>query len=105
MDRIKNKISVILIVILLLIGGYYLGIKYPPSRIINIMHAQDRFENFLDDHSLLKRTIDIIETNFYKPIEEEDLIKGMVDSLNDPYSVFYFCSTLSFYFHCYFFKR
>ena len=89
MDRIKNKISVILIVILLLIGGYYLGIKYPPSRIINIMHAQDRFENFLDDHSLLKRTIDIIETNFYKPIEEEDLIKGMVDSLNDPYSVFY----------------
>jgi len=89
MHRIKNKILVILIVILLLIGGYYLGIKYPPSRITNIMHTQDGFENLLDDHSLLKRTIDIIETNFYKPIEEEDLIKGMVDSLNDPYSVFY----------------
>ncbi|MEA3312956.1 MAG: S41 family peptidase [Caldisericota bacterium] len=89
MHRIKNKISVILIVVLLLVGGYYLGLKYPPSRIINIMHTQDGFENLIDDHSLLKRTIDIIENNFYKSIKEEDLIKGMVDSLNDPYSVFY----------------
>lgn len=89
MHKIKNKISAILIVILLLFGGYYLGIKYPPSRIINIMRTQDGFKNLLDDHSLLKRTVDIIENNFYKSIKEEDLIKGMVDSLGDPYSVFY----------------
>jgi len=90
MNKVKRSISVILVVILLLLGGYYLGAKYPPSSIVNSIYAPSIFPNSLiKDHSLLERTADIIENNYYKPVKEDDLIKGMVDSLDDPYSVFF----------------
>jgi carboxyl-terminal processing protease len=43
-----------------------------------------------EDHALRAEIIDKIEDNFYKPVEEEELeeasLRGIVESLDDPYS-------------------
>ncbi len=88
-NKIKKTISIITIVILLF-GAYFIGAKYPPSTLIKSIHTPAVFPKALiKDHTLLDRTADIIEDNYYKPVKEYDLIKGMVNSLNDPYSVFF----------------
>jgi carboxyl-terminal processing protease len=37
----------------------------------------------------LNQTFDILQNNFYKKISSDGLIKGMVNSLNDPYTAFF----------------
>ena len=43
-----------------------------------------------EDRALRAELIDTIEDNFYKPVDEskleDDSLKGIVESLNDPYS-------------------
>ncbi len=88
-NKVKKGISIIVIIILLF-GAYFLGAKYPPSILISGMHTPTVFPKVLiKDHTLLNRTADIIEDDYYKPTKEYDLIKGMVNSLDDPYSVFF----------------
>ncbi|MFU2157757.1 S41 family peptidase [Caldisericum sp. AR60] len=74
------KRNIILIVILLImisfIAGYFVGFRYP----LGVSQT--------GSHILLTRTADYLLSNFYKPITEDELIKGMVNSLNDPYTVF-----------------
>jgi carboxyl-terminal processing protease len=90
MQKINKIISIILVALFFLSAGYYLGIKYPPTVLLQSMQPSNVFPKaLLRDHSLLTRTAEIIEDNYYKPVTEEDLIKGMVNSLDDPYSVFF----------------
>lgn len=73
----KNFILAIVLVTLgSFIAGYFVGFKYP----IGVSTTSE--------HVLLTRVADYLLSNFYKPITEEQLIKGMVNSLSDPYTVF-----------------
>ncbi|BAL81038.1 S41 family peptidase [Caldisericum exile] len=73
----RNTIlTVILLLIVSFVAGYFVGFRYP----IGVSKTSS--------HLLLTRTADYLLSNFYKPITEEELIKGMVNSLNDPYTVF-----------------
>lgn len=72
----NSALVVILLILISFIGGYFVGFRYP----IGITQP--------NSHILLTRTADYLLNNFYKPISEEQLIKGMVNSLNDPYTVF-----------------
>ncbi len=91
MKTASKVLTVILIALLALTGGYYLGVQYPPSAIANRMKGQTNVfpKALLRDHSLLVRTAEIIEDNYYKPVTEDQLTEGMVNSLDDPYSVFF----------------
>ncbi len=90
MQKVNKVLSIVLIAILFLSGGYYIGVKYPPTVLLNSMQSSQVFPKSLTkDHSLLIRTAEIIENNYYKPVTEDELIKGMVDSLGDPYSVYF----------------
>ncbi len=90
MQKSNKIITIILIALFFLSGGYYLGTKYPPTVLIQSMQPTNVFPKALiKDHSLLTRTAEIIETSYYKPVTEDELIKGMVNSLDDPYSVFF----------------
>lgn len=91
MKTASKVLTVILIALLALTGGYYLGVQYPPSAIANRMKGQTNVfpKALLRDHSLLERTAEIIEDNYYKPVTEDQLTEGMVNSLDDPYSVFF----------------
>lgn len=91
MKTASKVLTVILIALLALTGGYYLGVQYPPSAIANRIKGQTNFfpKALLRDHSLLVRTAEIIEDNYYKPVTEDQLTEGMVNSLDDPYSVFF----------------
>lgn len=72
----NSTLVVVLLILISFIGGYFVGFRYP----IGITQP--------NSHILLTRTADYLLNNFYKPISEEQLIKGMVNSLNDPYTVF-----------------
>jgi len=72
----NSALVVILLILISFVGGYFVGFRYP----IGITQP--------NSHILLTRTADYLLNNFYKPISEEQLIKGMVNSLNDPYTVF-----------------
>ncbi len=91
MKTASKVLTVILIALLALTGGYYLGVQYPPSAIANRIKGQTNVfpKALLRDHSLLVRTAEIIEDNYYKPVTEDQLTEGMVNSLDDPYSVFF----------------
>ena len=45
-----------------------------------------------DDRALRAEIVETIEDNFYKPVDEEKIddasLKGIVDSLEDPYSAY-----------------
>ena len=90
MRKTDKIIIFVLVALIFLSAGYFVGVKYPPSLLLNSMQPAKVFPKaLLRDHSLLTRTAEIIEDNYYKPVSENDLIKGMVNSLNDPYSVFF----------------
>lgn len=91
MKTASKTLTIILIVLLTLTSGYYLGAQYPPSVIANKLKGQTNVfpKALLRDHSLLTRTAELIEDNYYKPVTEDQLIEGMVNSLDDPYSVFF----------------
>jgi len=90
MNKASKSILWILIVLIALTGGYYLGVKYPPSVIGSYLQPPDIFPKALTkDHTLLNRTAELIEEYYYKPVKEDALIAGMVNSLDDPYSVFF----------------
>ncbi|MEF3245094.1 MAG: S41 family peptidase [Caldisericaceae bacterium] len=73
----KNFILALVLVVLgSFIAGYFIGFKYP----IGVSTTSQ--------HILLTRIADYLLSDFYKPITEEQLIKGMVNSLSDPYTVF-----------------
>jgi len=73
----KNYILLtVVFIIISFVAGYFVGFRYP----IGVTKTSS--------HLLLTRTADYLLSNFYKPITEEELIKGMVNSLNDPYTVF-----------------
>jgi carboxyl-terminal processing protease len=79
MKKTDKIIAIVLLIIFSFSAGYFAGYKYPPFNISSTS---------LRDHTLLIQTVNTIENNFYKNVSEESLIKGMVDSLNDPYTVF-----------------
>ncbi len=90
MNKSSKAIIWILIVLIVFTGGYYFGIKYPPSVIGSYLQPPDIFPKALTkDHTLLDRTAELIEEYYYKPVKEDSLIAGMVNSLDDPYSVFF----------------
>ncbi len=90
MNKSGKTIIWILIVLIVFTGGYYLGIKYPPSVIGSYLQPPDVFPKALTkNHTLLNRTAELIEEYYYKPVKEDSLIAGMVNSLDDPYSVFF----------------
>lgn len=90
MNKASKSVLWILIVLIALTGGYYFGVKYPPSVIGNYLQPPDIFPKALTkDHTLLNRTAELIEEYYYKPVKEDALIAGMVNSLDDPYSVFF----------------
>ena len=90
MNKASKSILWILIVLIALTGGYYFGVKYPPSTIGSYLQPPDIFPKALTkDHTLLNRTAELIEEYYYKPVKEDSLIAGMVNSLDDPYSVFF----------------
>ncbi len=91
MKTASKVLTVILIALLALTGGYYLGVQYPPSTIASSLKGQTSVfpKALVRDHSLLDRTAELIEDYYYKPVTEDQLIEGMVNSLDDPYSVFF----------------
>ncbi len=80
MKKTDKIISIVLLIILSFAAGYFAGYKYPPFNISSSASS--------NDHTLFIQTVNTIENNFYKNVSEETLIKGMVDSLNDPYTSF-----------------
>jgi carboxyl-terminal processing protease len=90
MNRAAKTITWILIILLTLTSGYVIGTKYPPSVIAGYLQPPDVFpKSLMRDHSLLTHTAELIEQYYYKPVKEDDLTAGMVNSLDDPYSVFF----------------
>jgi carboxyl-terminal processing protease len=79
MKKIDKILTFALLIVICFLAGYFAGYKYPP---FNISSFSNR------NHTILIQTINTLESNFYKDVSEESLIKGMVDSLNDPYTVF-----------------
>ena len=65
--RKNNRLIIILILIFVFISGYLVGIGSNKNKLLN-------------------QTFDILENNFYKKINTDSLIKGMVYSLEDPYT-------------------
>jgi len=79
MKKIDKILAFALVIVICFLAGYFSGYKYPP---FNISSFSNR------NHTILIQTINTLESNFYKDVSEESLIKGMVDSLNDPYTAF-----------------
>jgi carboxyl-terminal processing protease len=84
----SNKVISILVVIAVFVAGYLIGIRYPPSLFIS-KSGNSILDTLTGKNTLLNQTADILENNFYKDINEEQLINGMVNSLGDQYTVFF----------------
>ncbi|MEA2402170.1 MAG: carboxyl-terminal processing protease [Thermoleophilaceae bacterium] len=80
----RNASVVIACMLLALVGGIYLGGH--PSTLPG--PVRDAFVE--EDRALRSEVVKTIEDNFYKPVDESKLddaaLKGIVDSLEDPYS-------------------
>jgi carboxyl-terminal processing protease len=81
---VRNAVLVIACSLLALAGGIYLGGH--PSTLPG--PVRDAFVE--EDRALRSEIVETIEDNFYKPVDESTLddasLKGIVDSLEDPYS-------------------
>ena len=84
----NNKLIIVLFLIIFFLCGYLTGMRYPPSVFINNT-GTSIFKNLTNNSNLLNQTFDILQNNFYKKISSDGLIKGMVNSLNDPYTAFF----------------
>ena len=83
----RNAVISVACVLLALVTGIYLG-GHPGTLPGPIRDA------FVDeDRAVRAEIIETIEDNFYKPVDESKLddasLKGMVDSLEDPYSHYF----------------
>jgi len=84
----NNKLIIVLFLIIFFLCGYLIGMRYPPSVFISNT-GTSIFKNLTNNSTLLNQTFDILQNNFYKKISSDELIKGMVNSLNDPYTAFF----------------
>lgn len=84
----NNKLIIVLFLIIFFLCGYLIGMRYPPSVFISNT-GTSIFKNLTNNSNLLNQTFDILQNNFYKKISSDELIKGMVNSLNDPYTAFF----------------
>ncbi|OIP13607.1 MAG: hypothetical protein AUJ99_01585 [Caldisericum sp. CG2_30_36_11] len=84
----NNKLIIVLFLIIFFLCGYLTGMRYPPSVFISNT-GTSIFKNLTNNSNLLNQTFDILQNNFYKKISGDELIKGMVNSLNDPYTAFF----------------
>ena len=84
----NNKLIIVLFLIIFFLCGYLIGMRYPPSVFISNT-GTSIFKNLTNNSNLLNQTFDILQNNFYKKISSDGLIKGMVNSLNDPYTAFF----------------
>jgi carboxyl-terminal processing protease len=84
----NNKFIVVLFLLIAFLGGYLIGIKYPPSLFVG-NSSVSVLKNLTNNNTILIQTYDILQNNFYKKINSDDLIKGMVNSLNDPYTALF----------------
>jgi len=84
----NNKLIIVLFLIIFFLCGYLIGMRYPPSVFISNT-GTSIFKNLTNNSNLLNQTFDILQNNFYKKISGDELIKGMVNSLNDPYTAFF----------------
>jgi carboxyl-terminal processing protease len=84
----NNKLIIVLFLIIFFFCGYLIGMRYPPSVFISNT-GTSIFKNLTNNSNLLNQTFDILQNNFYKKISSDELIKGMVNSLNDPYTAFF----------------
>lgn len=84
----NNKLIIVLSLIIFFLCGYLIGMRYPPSVFISNT-GTSIFKNLTNNSNLLNQTFDILQNNFYKKISSDELIKGMVNSLNDPYTAFF----------------
>jgi carboxyl-terminal processing protease len=84
----NNKLIIVLSLIIFFLCGYLIGMRYPPSVFISNT-GTSIFKNLTNNSNLLNQTFDILQSNFYKKISSDELIKGMVNSLNDPYTAFF----------------
>ena len=84
----NNKLIIVLFLIIFFLCGYLIGMRYPPSVFISNT-GTSIFKNLTNNSNLLNQTFDILQSNFYKKISSDELIKGMVNSLNDPYTAFF----------------
>jgi len=84
----NNKLIIVLFLIIFFLCGYLTGMRYPPSVFISNT-GTSIFKNLTNNSNLLNQTFDILQNNFYKKISGDELIKGMVNSFNDPYTAFF----------------
>ena len=84
----NNKLIIVLFLIIFFLCGYLIGMRYPPSVFISNT-GTSIFKNLTNNSNLLNQTFDILQNNFYKKISSDELIKGMVNSLNDPYTALF----------------
>jgi carboxyl-terminal processing protease len=84
----NNKLIIVLFLIIFFLCGYLIGMRYPPSVFISNT-GTSIFKNLTNNSNLLNQTFDILQNNFYKKISSDGLIKGMVNSLNDPYTALF----------------
>lgn len=93
-----NKISLGIIAVLLagfiFYGGFQLGQEYETVDLINEEEVSNN-SDLEDDFSLFWDSVEIVKEKYYKPEDIEDrkllngAIKGMIGSLEDPYSSFF----------------
>ena len=80
--RLLLGITIIGIVVLCFVSGYFLG-KVKPSGRVNFKYASEMDE-----------VVDYLDKYYYKDYDEEEFkkayIKGGVSSLNDPYTYVYY---------------
>jgi carboxyl-terminal processing protease len=83
---VRTGITVLLCALLTLIAGIFLG-GHP-----ELLPGFARDALVKDDQALRSEVVDTIEKNFYKPVDESKVddasLKGIVDSLEDPYSAY-----------------
>jgi carboxyl-terminal processing protease len=81
---VRNAVIVIACSLVALAGGIYLG-GHPSS-----LPGPIRDSFVEDDRALRSELVDTIQDNFYKPVDQSKLedasLKGIVQSLDDPYS-------------------
>lgn len=93
----KNLILSVLIAVIVAGGIFYVGFRTGLNANVPVISTLDNASttNFSADTSVLWETVKAVKDNYYdiKNISDKDILygaaKGILDSLNDPYSVFF----------------
>jgi carboxyl-terminal processing protease len=95
MSKNKKLIVIGLVIILIALGSFYGGFRLGTVKVKNVSPPTINENNFQANLSLFWEVVKLVKSKFFgiAGINDQDLlygaVKGVVQSLNDPYSAFY----------------